>query len=864
MTPERWQHVQDLFHHALDLAPEERTAFLNKACDDPTLHADVEALLAADSAPPSIFETARQQTQTLHTEDEVSGLTQDAPPTRVGHRIGPYRLVREIGRGGMGTVYLARRTDLDNDVAIKLVRGGLAAPETVARFLRERRVLARLKHPNIAQLLDAGMTEEQTPYFVMEYIEGVSITKYCDERRLTITQRLALFQRVCQAVHYAHQNLVIHRDLKPANILVTSDGQVKLLDFGIAKLVEEDNDEAGLTRTGMRVMTPEYAAPEQVRGEAATMATDAYALGVLLYELMTGHRPYGLRGRSLGEIERIICEEEPVRPSAAARRYADYVDGEDSGEAPSSEAIRAVRTRNSDRLRRRLRGDLDVICLKALSKEPARRYASAEALWEDIARHLSGLPVVARASTVRYRTRKFIQRHRMGVLVTAVLVAAAAVLVGVFILRLAEERDVARTEAEKAEQVSSFLMGLFEATDPSEALGDTLTAYQLLERGVARVEALAEEPVVQAQMLDVVGRVFQSLGRYERAQPLLEQALVLRQRVLGQEHPDVAESLHSLAVLFRQTGDYDAAEPLHREALTLRRKLLGEEHPDLAQSLNDLAVLLRNKGAYDEAESLHREVLAMRRSLVRAEHPDVAESLNNLAVLLVNKGDYDAADPLFREALAMRRSLLGDEHPAVAMSLNNLAAFLDRKGDYDAAEPLYREGLTMYRNLHGEEHPDVATSLNNLAVLLRNQGNYDAAEPLFREALAMKRRLLGDEHPSVATSLNSLAVLLVNKGDYDAAEPLFREALTMRRKLLGNAHPNVAHTLSGLAKLLVGMGDYSTAERLFLEAHTILQDQFGESHARTRTVYEELAELYTAWGKPDQAARWREQLRQTD
>ena len=907
MTPERWQQAQDLFHQALDLDPEERAAFLQKVCPDASLRAEVQALLDADAAPPSIFDTAQERTQTLPTDVQAlsAGSDRAAGVSPIGRHIGPYRLVREIGRGGMGTVYLARRTDIDNDVALKLVRGSLAAPETVERFLRERRVLARLKHPNIGRLLDAGMTEEQTPYFVMEYVEGVPITKYCDERRLTISKRLALFQHVCQAVHYAHQNLIIHRDLKPPNIFVTDDGQVKLLDFGIAKLVEED-DEAGLTRTGMRLMTPEYAAPEQVRGQAATTATDVYALGVLLYELMTGHRPYALRGRSLGEIERIICEEEPVRPSVAARRYADYMAGGSSGEVPSSEAVRVLRTRHSDRLHRRIEGDLDVICLKALSKEPSHRYASAEALWEDIARHQSGLPVVARASTVRYRARKFVQRHRVGVSVTAVLVVVVAVLVAVFTLQLAEERDVAQTEAEKAEQVSSFLMGLFEASDPSEALGDTLTAFELLERGVARAEGLAEEPLVQAQMLSVVGQVYVRLGDYEAAGPLLERALALRRDAVGEEHMDVAASLNNLAALLRQKGDYAAAEPLFREALAMRRKLLGEEHVDVATSLNNLALLLHQKGDYAAAEPLYREALAMYRELLAEEHPSVATSLNNLALLLHQKGDYAAAEPLireglamkrkllgeehpdlaislsslallllqrgdyagaeplYREALAMRRKLLGEEHPNVAISLNNLAALLRRKGDYAGAEPLYREALVMRRKLLGEEHPSVAASLNNLAALLRRKGDFAAAEPLFREALVMRRKLLGEEHVDVATSLNNLALLLHQKGDYAAAEPLFREALAMYRKLLGEKHPSVATCLRNLAALLRRKGDFAAAEPLFLEALTIFQNRLGEAHTRTREAYEGLAELYTAWGKPDQAAQWREQQRETE
>ncbi|MFQ5572027.1 MAG: tetratricopeptide repeat protein, partial [Rhodothermales bacterium] len=714
---ERWQQVAGLLESALAMPPEQRTPFLDQACpDDPDLRREVAILLNAhDQAGDFLQEIDADQATALI--ESVGGAATE------GQRIGPYQLVRELGRGGMGAVFLARRADeqFEQQVALKLIKRGMDSEAILRRFLHERQILARLHHPNVARLLDGGVSDEDRPYFAMEYVEGVPLTDYCDGHRLDVEARLRLFEKVCRAVQYAHTNLVVHRDLKPSNMLVTEKGELKLLDFGIAKLLGHDETEAGegtLTEAGLRVMTPEYAAPEQIRGETITTATDVYALGVVLYELLTGHRPYQFERRTPEEVAHVIGEAQPERPSTAVSQSAEVRRGDGTTETITPEGVSRARGTQPERLRRRLSGDLDTVVLKALRKEPERRYASAEAFVEDIRRHLAGLPVTAQKDTLAYRASKFVRRHTVGVAASAALAMLAILAVG-FAVAMALQQAKTAQEATKTEQVKDFLVSLFEMSDPDASKGETITAREMLDAGAARIETeLADQPEVQAEMMDMMGEVYWKLGLYDPAQPLFERALTLRRTLLGNEHEDVATSLNNLALLLYEKGDYDTAEPLFREALAMRRKLLGQEHPD------------------------------------------VAISLNHLALLLQRTGDYDAAEPLYREALAMKRKLLGEEHPSIAIGLNNLALLLRDKGDYDAAVPFLREAVAMWRKVQGEEHTDLATGLQNLASLLRRKGDYAAAEPLYREALVMRRKLLGREHPSVATTLSGLATLL--------------------------------------------------------------------------------------------------------
>jgi serine/threonine-protein kinase len=795
MTPERWRQIEEIFQAAVERAPEERAAFLDQACaGDPELRQEVESLLAQEDSQETILtaaiSAAAESLSATHSDDMI------------GRRIGVYRVTGLIGQGGMAEVFQAVRDDdqYQKQVAIKLVKRGMITGFTLSRFRYERQILATLEHPHIARLLDGGTTEEGLPYFVMEYIEGQPITQYCENQRLSTRERLKLFRQVCAAVQHAHRNLIVHRDLKPSNILVTKDGMPKLLDFGIAKLLNPEltPETMAQTATAMRMMTPDYASPEQVRGEPVTTATDVYSLGAVLYELLTEQRPHQFTNLSFSEIERVICEQEPEKPSVTVSRKVSLVPG--------------PWPRTRDKLRKQLAGDLDNIVLMAMRKEPERRYQSVEQFSEDIRRHLEGLPVQARPDTLVYRASKFAHRHKAGVgfaAVLLVLLIGFAVMMSIQAARIAEERD-------RANQVAAFLVELFGVADSDAARGDTITVREILDKGAERINReFKDQPEVQAALMDRIGRVYQSLGLYESATPLLEGALEIRRQTLGQDHPDVAENLHNLAVALHAKGDFQAAEPWYRDALALRRKLFGQAHRDVAVTLNGLALLLYHKGEYDEAEVVYRQALAMRRGLFGENHPDVAESLSGLALVMFLKGQHDEAEALNRQALALRRKLLG------------------------------------------ENSPSVATSLSNLASVLRAKSEYDEAEALYREALAIRRKRLPEGHPHIAYSLVGLGEILTDRGNPQEAEPLLREGLAIRLKALSKDHWLTAHAKNALGGCLTELQRYNEAEPLLLESISIMKAHHGEQSEQTRQAVSRLIKLYEAWGKPEKAARYR-------
>ena len=853
-SPERWQLIKSHLDDLADLLSEEREAFLDQLSrKDPVLFRQVEVALEANREDRAFLEDQPFAVLLRDIEPHEITSTVELIALQANERVGPYRLMREMGHGGMGEVYLAERADgaFEQQVALKLVKRGLGSQAVHHRFLAERQILARLQHDKIARLLDGGMTDQGQPYFVMELVDGVPITAYCDLHQLGIEARLKLFGGVCEAVQYAHSNLVVHRDLKPSNILVVKEGQVKLLDFGIAKLLSEEAPETtSMTQTDWRVMTPEYAAPEQVQGDVITTATDVYALGLLLYELLTGRRPYRLQGRGQAELERVICHMEPEAPSMVVGKPNRLVPEE--GESATPEDISRKRGLSVEKLKHRLSGDLDTMVLKALRKEPKRRYPSAEAFLEDIKRHLTGLPVSAQPDTLGYRVRKFIGRHRRTVAVGMAALVVLAGIIGYYTGRLARERDRAQAEASKLREVKEYLVGLFEVSDPwKENNGQETTARELLDRGLARIETLQEEPEVQAEMLHVLGVVYRQLSRYEEARPLLEQALTQRREQLGEEHPDVAQSLYDLGALLEILGNYDEAEDLLRASLHMRRRL-PDNHANVAESLRELGWVRRQQGAYDEAEHLLREALGLFRTLHTDEHPSIAESLNDLAIVLVRKGNYEEADHLHREALEMRRKLHGEEHPSVAQSLNSLAVVLEKKGEYDEAEDLHRAALAMRRKLHGEEHPAVAIDMDNLAIVLQKKGNYNEAEQLTREAMHLFRKLFGNEHPDVGISMFNLALILEKKGNYDEAEQLHREALAMGRKLLGDQHPSIGKSLYGLSTVLHKLGRCKEAEPLLQEALD-LSRRLGETYRRTVQTKRLLGICFTVSGQYEEA-----------
>lgn len=743
-----------MLEQALEVPPAARPDLFARLGAEPALVEEVEALLALEDGSGGFI------------DEPFFSLRQPAPELEARHRLGPWRLLRPLGKGGMGAVYLAERADgaFELTVAVKLLKTELHTRELISRFEAERHILARLSHPNIARLLDGGTTEDGRPYLVMEHVEGERIDEYCDRRRLSTRARLELFRAVCSAVQLAHQNLVVHSDLKPANILVTADGTVKLLDFGIAKLLTpspfdaQDHTAQTAARSGRAPMTPRYASPEQFRGEPVSTASDVYSLGVILYELLTGHRPYRFDTLSPTKIERVICEAVPPRPSTAVRRSEELKTAEGGLLLLTPEAVAGVREANSTRLSRRLAGDLDAILLTALRKDPAERFASAEQLAEDVRLYLAGLPIRSRPDSFGYRARKFVGRHAVGVTTATVGLFLLLAFTGAMTWQRSEiaarSREVAR-ERDRAEAIKEFLLELIGQTDPRRAKGRDVTILEALDQRASRLARNTTlDPVTRADLLDTLGVSYRNLGRYDQARPLLEQALALRRRALGEEHVQVAESLHNLASLERNLRHPDEAERLMRRAIEIQRRVFPQGHRDLARGLNNLASLLRVKAEATgkaggpllvEAESLARESLAMKQRLFGEKNEEVAASLNTLAGILLREGRPAEAEPLFRRSIALRRALDGPLSPGLAKAINNLAVLLADVGRLNEAEALHRQSLAMRRKLYPEGHPDVVRSLENLSDLRAKQGDGSEAAALSREAQELAKRLEKDQ-----------------------------------------------------------------------------------------------------------------------
>jgi eukaryotic-like serine/threonine-protein kinase len=805
-----WTRVEELFEALADRPTAEREDLLVELCgSDAGLMEEVRSLLAADRRGAAMMPEPAAP----------------APELPRGRRLGPYRVLRRLGSGGTGTVYLAERDDdaFGRAVAVKVVAEGAAPAPTVARFLAERRILAALDHPNVVRLLDAGGTADGLHYSVMEFVEGEPIDRYCDHRRLAVADRLRLVQAVCSGVHAAHQLLVVHRDIKPANVLVTEGGQPKLLDFGIAKPLPAAWQEAdGASAGGPWPMTPEYASPEQVRGWRVGTASDVFALGGLLYHLLTGRSPWRPQRPGVGALAQAICEQAPEPPSAVAL------------EGPDAEARARLRSTTPARLRRRLAGDLDAIVLKALHKEPRHRYTSVDALAVDLGRHLQRRPVRARPGSVASRAYKLWRRNRVAVTAAfaalALLVTITAAL-AVQAARLASERDRAAVERDKAQRVAAFLGEIFQLADPETSASETVTARQVLDRAAERIPVeFDDRPEVQAELLNTLGRVYADLGSYQRGRELVRRALEARRSALGPDDPAVAESLDRLGQIRSLEGDYAGSERLHRQALDLLLRTVGPDDRRVAGALQNLGVALRRQNRLDEAESVYRRALETYRRVGAEEDPEVARTLSNLAVLLHSRGDLAQAERLHRQALALRLQLLGPGHPDVARSLSYLGLTLLRRGALEEAEASLRRALELHTALWGESHPEVGWAHQDLAMLLRERGDLAGAEEHLRRALDIQRRRLGEDHPDFAQTTNDLALLLIERGELAGARELLARVLETYRTALGPDHPNVGIVLMNLGRVAGLAGDRQQAEERFRQALSILERAPGSEY----------------------------------
>ncbi|HUF10512.1 MAG TPA: serine/threonine-protein kinase [Rhodothermales bacterium] len=824
-----WDRIEALFDAAMEQPDAHRADWVVASCDDPEIRKEVLDLIDADARAGQFLETPAG----LYAADLIRSEEID----QVG-RLGPYRIVREVGRGGMGAVYLAERVDgqFDHQVAVKMLRPHVANDSLARRFLAERQILAGLHHPNIARLLDGGVSESGTPYFVMDFIDGIPIDTYCDENALSIDERLRLFLTVCEAVSYAHHQLIVHRDLKPSNILVTGDGAVKLLDFGIAKLLqtEDSTTSAVETGTGQFLLTPEYASPEQVLGHPISIASDVYQLGLLLYRLLTGILPHRFSNRSLTDIARVVSEVEPSRPSASI----------DSGSVWTEEYGR-------EKLAKRIRGDLDAIILKALRKEPGGRYESVDRLAQDVRHHMDGRPVTAHTGSVIYRVRKFARRNRWQVaagFLFVMLLAGYAATVTIQQQRTARERD-------RAKEYATFLTDLFSSPDPFDASSPAdardVTVREFMDTGVERLRSrFAGDDELRISLFETIAKVYESLGYPEKARDLYEEMVTFAMDRHGERS---AATIEALQFLVGVTTDSTAADSLFDTQLDLAREFEGETGPLTARSLTLYGRWLAENGKFDAGvAALDEAVTTLRRA-----GPEHAEAL--IGALLFSSRVHGtlnrigAADSLITEAYALRSSVSGDDHPSTAMIVSQLAIVAETKGDLEAAERLKREVLRIFGESLGDHHSYTLGAAANLSVLLGKTGRYHEAEEMAWEILSTREAYLGPQHPETIGALQNTATYILRQGRLEEALPLFLDAHARYKAALSPDHPIIAYPLLSLTDLYLQLGDVKAAESYAREASAHLGRVLPEGHPIAAVAASRLGETLMKQSMFDEA-----------
>ena len=857
--------VEKLFHEVADLGAEARAQYFAQHAINEQTRREVEALLRFDSG-----------ASTALMEDIGAAANQALEVDGSGWRCGPYRLLDIVGRGGMGAVYRAERVDgeVTQQVAVKLLPPG-AGDWLRERFLQERQIQASLTHPNIARMLDAGHLGNGQPFLAMEYIRGKPIDVFA--AGFTIRQKIALFFKVCAAVSYLHRNLIVHRDLKPSNILVTDEGEPKLLDFGIAKMLDLATD---VTVTHMRMLTPDYASPEQVTGGRISTATDVYSLGAVLYQLLTGKPAHEFEDRSPESIARVITDREVTRPS----RWVPE-----------------------------LKGDIEFILLKSLRKDPQERYATVDQFADDLQAFLDFRTVRARSGNAWYRTRRFMRRYWIPVTATAFVLASLSV--GLFIAN--RERARANEEAATAKAVSDFLQGdlLAQASANTQAASNTkpdpdLKVRTALDRAAARIGGKFEkQPLVEAAVRQTIANTYKDLSLYTEAQPHLQRAIELRTKFQGPEHPDTLNAIRDLAEVYVFEGKFAQAQALHTKVLEIRRRVLGERNPATLDSMINVSETYQREGKYAQAEPVATKALEISRGVLGNEHYGTLSAMYELGLVYVREGKYDQAEALDSEFVNTATHALGAEHPDTLRGINNLGGVYNREGKYDRAEALRLKLLEIQRRVLGPEHNDTLVSMNNLAITYLAEGKYTEAEPIQKEALAGFRHTLGQEHPLTLTMMSNLARTYLFEGRSSEAEPLFSQVLTIRRRVLGPLHPDTTDSSALLSEVELKEQKYGDAEALLREALSALektrpgdwrrfsvqtllgaallgQRRYAEAEPLLLSGYAGLAqrrdkipstdrphltdagdriiELYLAWGRSDQAAEWQTKLERSD
>ncbi|MFG0284019.1 MAG: tetratricopeptide repeat protein, partial [Phycisphaerales bacterium JB039] len=846
--------ARDIFTEVIEAPAAERARVIESRCAaESELRREVESLLRFHSEDDGFLERPAL---------EESGLARAGPLERLapGAQVGGYRISGFLGAGGMGVVYSAEQESPRRLVALKLIRPGLVSTGAVRRFGREAAALGRLRHPGIARIYEAGEAEiagATAPYLAMELVEGQPLTRHARQAQLNVRQRLELFALVCDAVAHAHERGVVHRDLKPGNIIVESPGGAaasrdapggassaggaspKILDFGVARIVatgEQDGTDGGEpitmhTRAGQLIGTLAYMAPEQATGDSDIVDTraDVYALGAILYELLAGQAPIDVHDAPIPAAVRAIAEREPAGLGTIDRQ---------------------------------LRGDIETIVRKALEKDPARRYASAAALGEDIRRHLDDLPIAARPPSAMYQLRKFSRRHRAAagaaVAVGAVL-SVSVVALGAMLARATTAEATARREAVRAGAVAQFLDDMLSGISPEIAMSmDTELLRAILDRASQRVHAYSEHPLIEADIRMIIADSYDAAGLTELARPHLEQSLAIRRAELGRAHADAIASLIRLGEMDFEDGDYDNALVKASEAEALAQEALGQGHAFTLWAQNNIATYTANLGRPQEVDALSVRVLDGRRRLFGPDHPDTLVSMSVRMHLLWDLRRLDEAAVLGEETLERRTRVLGAEHPETLISANNLAALYYDLERIDDAIAMHERILEVRRRILGSDHPHTLATLNNLASACNTDGRDLArAEELFVELLERIPRVLGEEHPNRAIASHNLARLYRNQDRFAEAEPHSRLATELAQRTMPEGHWQIGALLTSHGATLIGLERYDEAEAALLEAHAIIVTGAGPEHPAAASAARTLARLYEQWGRPAQADRWR-------
>lgn len=860
-----WQRIEAVLDQALDLPEAQREKFINEQCKgQPKLKGEVTRLLESIFRSEGWLEIPKEYKWHMYDEmvNDIQMLSSDKD--LVGTKVGSYLIKEKIAEGGMGSVFLAEHsnTDIEHKVAIKIIRSGKATHDNIKRFKREQRILAGLNHSGIARLFNVGATEEGAPYIIMEYVDGTPIDEYCKEQNCSLDNKIQLFKDILQAVRYAHENLVIHRDLKPGNILVDTDGNIKILDFGISKLLEDEQDNS-LTKTGTRLLTLRYAAPEQVREENITTATDLYALGIVFYQLLSGEHPFDFMELSQYEIEQTILNKEAANPSTKVLEF---------------------------KLQKKLQGDLDAIALKAIRKEPDQRYRVANEFLGDLDNYNQGIPISAVEDSFRYRSQKFFKRHKRAVAIAAGMLFLIVGLTGFYTFRIAQERNLAQIEAERAKQIKEFTFRIFGSINPDFAgrMPKDITASELLKSGAKTIhEELQDQPEIYVELMTSLGNSLQSFDEHESAISTLEKALQKSREIPNNsiktanvlmslaninntiENPAKAKELvqesintiqiespaafkqlaHSYSKLgfsFALEGDYEAAKKNYIHADSLYFKSGSQKSLSRYGNLRSLAEIQMRLEDYENAEKNILETLDFYKSYYDTLNPDIVRTQSMLGNFYSNIGQYDKANKYLNDALENNHKLWDGENSTTASIYGKLALNYLEIRELDKAIDAVQKNVDLVKKIRGKDSYRYSISLNNLALIQSTRKEFEQAKINYNKALSIQKRLLPSNHPSLAVAYYNFGSFLDQQKEHNEAITYFEKAIAIDKEALGIESVGVAIDNNRLASSLVAIKEYSRADSLFKDAQKILQRELPKNHKRIAENLVEQGKLFIA------------------